>query len=189
MGNIGNTHLMDHSPYGRQLFLMIRGDLEWVPSHTLPSVLFWEDDQAWEMFSQASPTPRWPPRWTHNPYLVNIFWLAYLSIISLAGSKSVHTKMLGIKSEKYTTLWRISKAEDPVKNDAKWTRIEWDMLNFYPGGRQASQLTTWIDGIDGTFLFGNSVASRVHPGMQPLPLVFGGYPGEWGLSPFINILF
>ena len=63
------------------------------------------------------------------------------------------------------------------------------MLNFRPGGRRASQLTVRIDGIDRTFLFGNGVLSRVCPGMQPLPLVFGGHPGEWGLSPFIKILF
>ena len=63
------------------------------------------------------------------------------------------------------------------------------MLNFRPGGRRASQLTARSDGIDRAFLFGNGAASRVRPGMQPLPLVFGGHPGERGLSPFINILF
>ena len=78
----------------------------------------------WEMLSQTSHTPGWPPEWTHNPYLVNIFWLAYISIILLADSKSVRTKMCKIKLEKYTTPWRTLKAEDPAKNDTKWMRIE-----------------------------------------------------------------
>ena len=68
----------------------------------LPSKYCWEDDQPWEMLSQAYLPSGYPPGWSHYPYLVNIYMLAYLSIILLAGPKSVTTKVFEIKSEKNT---------------------------------------------------------------------------------------
>ena len=56
------------------------------------------------------------------------------------------------------------------------------MLNFCPGGKQASQLTARIDGIDRTFLFGNGAASGVHPRCSPFPSCLGATQVIWGLA-------
>ena len=56
------------------------------------------------------------------------------------------------------------------------------MLNFCPGGKQASQLTTQIDGIDRTFLFGNGAASGVCPRCSPFPSCLGATQVSWGLA-------
>jgi len=52
------------------------------------------------------------------------------------------------------------------------------VLNFRTVSSEHCQLTTWIDGIDRDFLFGNVHSTRAHPGLQPLPLVIG-----WGRNP------
>jgi hypothetical protein len=59
------------------------------------------------------------------------------------------------------------------------------MPNFRPGANRAFQPTARIDGIDGTFLFGNGAAPLLAPGVQPLPLAFGDHTGKQGLSPFV----
>ena len=56
------------------------------------------------------------------------------------------------------------------------------MLNFCPGGKQASQLTARIDGIDRTFLFGNGAASGVRPRCSPFPSCLGATQVSWGLA-------
>jgi len=156
------------------------------PGFFLPSKYIQEDDQAWEMHSQAFPPSGYPPGWSHYPYLVNIFLLAYLSIILLAGSKSVTAKMFEKKSGKNTRPCRTSTACDPAKRGLERTRIELTMLDFRPGGKRACQLTRGFDGIDRDFLFGNARHPVLAPGCTPFPSRLGGTQVGWGLSPVGN---
>ena len=111
--------------------------------------------------------------------------LAYISIISLGGSKSVTTNICEIKYEKTTIPCRMSNPNDPAKRGCERTRIEQDMLDFRAAARQACQLIPRIDGIDRDFLFGNDVASWFAPRVHPLPLAFGKRTGELGSGPSI----
>ena len=90
----------------------------------------------WEMVSRASPPSGHPPGWSHQPYLVDILKLGYLSIVSLAGSNSVTRKKWEIKSEKNTSPQRTLNAYDPAKRAVDRTRIERDMLNFRTGSSE-----------------------------------------------------
>ena len=65
-------------------------------------------------------------------YFVRIFYLAYIIIILLASSKSVHTKISEIKYIYNTSLWRTSAAVDPANRGLKRPRIELAMLDFRP---------------------------------------------------------
>ena len=111
--------------------------------------------------------------------------LAYISIISLGGSKSVTTNICEIKYEKTTIPCRMSNPNDPAKCGCERMKIEQDMLNFRAAARRACQLIPRIDGIDRDFLFGNVAAPWLAPGVQLLPLAFGGHTGESGPSPSI----
>ena len=62
------------------------------------------------------------------------------------------------------------------------------MLDFRPEAKRALPATVRIDGIDRDFPFGK-VAPTPAPGVQPLPLTFGGHTGESGPSPFIYLIY
>ena len=70
----------------------------------------------------------------------------------------------------------MSIAVDPAKHDVERMSNERDTLDFRPGVKRSSQLTSRIDGIDRDFLFWNVRAGAA------LPLVFGGHTGVWRLS-------
>jgi hypothetical protein len=74
---------------------------------------------------------------------------------------------------------------DPAKRGLERTRIELEMLDFRPGAERAFQLTARIDRIDRDFLFWNARHPCSRPGVQPLPLAFGGHTGKQGLGPSI----
>ena len=75
-------------------------------------------------------------------YFVRIFYLAYIIIVFLAGSKSVTTKISEIKYEKNTIACKTSDAVDPAKRGVERTLIELTMLDFRPGAKRTCQLTT-----------------------------------------------
>ena len=81
MGNIGNTHLMGYSPYGRQL---IGDDLEWVPNYTLPSILFWEDDCYQTQFSLFFLVHFWPNflYFPYHSFLCCVYLMFFFVLIS-----------------------------------------------------------------------------------------------------------
>jgi hypothetical protein len=89
------------------------------------------------MHPLASPPAGSPPGWPHHSKFINIFVLAYISIILLAGSKSVTTKICENKYEKNTTECRTSNARDPAKRDAERMRIEQGMLDFRAAAERA----------------------------------------------------
>ena len=62
----------------------------------------------------------------------HIFYLAYITIILLAHSKSVRIKICEIKYLKNATLCNTLNMVDPAKRGAKRTRIELAMLDFHP---------------------------------------------------------
>ena len=84
-----------------------------------PSKYSWEDDQVWETLPLASHPSRYLFGWPHQPHLVNIFWLAYLSIISLAGPKCVHTKIFEIKYKNNARPYRTSNAHNPANTGGR----------------------------------------------------------------------
>ena len=89
----------------------------------LPPIKYaWEDAHPWETPSQGS----------HHSYFVYIFYLAYISIILLARSKSVATKIFEIKYEKNARPCGTPNACDPAKRGLEWPRIELTMLDFCP---------------------------------------------------------
>jgi hypothetical protein len=148
-----------------------------------PSKHCWEDDQPWEMQSQASLPSGYPPGWSHYPYLVNIFWLAYLSIILLVHSKSAATKMFEIKYEKNTRPCRTSAAFDPAKRGLKRVRNEREMLDFRPGSKRASQPIRGLIGLIATSFFGNARPAGVPTGS---PGRSGNIPGSHRARPPIK---
>ena len=91
--------------------------------------------------------------------------------------------MFEIKYEKNAEPCGTANAYDPVKRDRERTRIERDMLDFRPGARRACQLIARIDGIDGTFLFGNGAATQLAPRVHPFASRLGATQVSWGLAP------
>jgi hypothetical protein len=126
-----------------------------------------------------------PTRGSLQLYFVHIFYLAYIIIILLAHSKSVTINICENKYIYNTRPCRTLRAVDPAKRGLERTNIEPAMLDFRPGAKRACQLTAQIDGIDRDFLFGNARPPLLAPGVQLLPLVFGGYTGGQGPSPCI----
>ena len=182
MGNIGNTHLMGHSPYGRQLLLMIRGDLGWVPSYTLPSILFWEDDQAWEMLSQASSPSGCSLRWTHHPYLVNIFLSAYLSIILLADSKIVHTKMFINKFRKMLPCVGHQMHEIPLKMTQNGQELSELCSIFVLEESEHPSSPRRLMGLMAPSFLGTARHPGFAPGCSPFPSCLGATQVSGGLA-------
>ena len=134
------------------------------------------------MHPLASPRSGWPSGWPHNSNFINILQLAYISIILLACSKRVCTKMSKIKSEKNTTPCRTLNTVDPAKNGLKRTRIERDTLNFCPGRERAlpAQRADWWDWW--IFPFWERAWRLLAPRFTPFPSYLGLTQVSWGLA-------
>ena len=96
------------------------------PVHSLPSIYYWEDYQAWELPSPFPGTRRGSRRF----YFIHMFYLAYITIVLLTGSEYAVAKICEIKIEKNTNPCCLSAAVDPAKCGPKRVCIELAMLDF-----------------------------------------------------------
>ena len=117
---------------------------------------------------------RVPTRGFHHSYFVHMLYLAYITIILLARSKSAAAKMFEIKYIKNTRPCKTLTAVDPAKRGLKRARTEREMLDFRPGGKRAHQLTRGLIGLIATSLLGTR-GTRCSPWAAPHS------PHNWGV--------
>ena len=103
------------------------------PGHPLPS------NNSGRMLACENYFPpfRIPTQGSLRLYFVRIFYLAYIIIILLAGSKSVYTKISEIIYIYNTSLWGTSDATDPANRGLERAIIELTTLDFRPGTERA----------------------------------------------------
>ena len=87
------------------------------------------------------------------------------------------------KIEKNTNPCGISHEIDPTKRDIERLIIELAILNFQPRVERALPAHAQSMGLIAPSLLGTVQHPGFTLGSSPLPLMFGDYPGEWGLTP------
>jgi len=153
----------------------------------LPPIKYSRDDaHSWET---PSPPFRVPTQGSHHSYFVHILYLAYITIISLACSKSAATKMFEIKYEKIPGPAKRQSRPIPLNAASNGRELSEKHSIFALGESEHASSPARIDGIDRTFLFGNARHPMLAPGLHPISPAFGGHTGKPGLSPLINLLY
>ena len=134
------------------------------------------------------PTSGYPPGWSHCPYLVNIFWLAYLSIILVVGPKSVTAKMLKLNLKKIPGPAERKSRPIPPNAASNGQELSEKCSIFALRQRGMPAHLRELMGLIAPSFLGTR-GTRCSPRVAPIPPAFRGHTGKSGLSPFIYLIY